>query len=448
MRWAGFLLASGLSVAAVLWGCTRECWYDTDCGEFKVCSDGLCQDADLTRAKLGLCSTDLDCGATERCYQGSCVDRDYVPPSPDGGTGDGGTSDGGSGSECPAPPFVPTCENWDPQACPCIAGNYLFISGCSPFTDTVVTVTQDGCSLSVILGGYAYGGEISANGDVNLLGGAVDCTGSRSATDGSLELTCGGCGHSLRRYLDPAPSVEIPTGAFTMGSDDPSAESDEKPAHTVELSCFRMDKYEVTYRYYAECVAPPPNYAGSPCPLPPGFNSAEDLLNPAVADQPVRGVSYDAAAAYCTFRGQRLPTEAQWERAARGTDGRTYPWGDDASMVCDSGLAEVAECNGDAPAAYNAHLAGASPEGIVNLIGNVREWVRDAYDPGYYSTSPTQDPQGPSAIGNPNRVVRGGSWRTPIAEAKGYSRDFLQRTAAVGDPVLEDVGFRCVRERF
>jgi formylglycine-generating enzyme required for sulfatase activity len=171
----------------------------------------------------------------------------------------------------------------------------------------------------------------------------------------------------------PADMLLVPGGSFTMGADT-GGEGDEHPAHTVTLDAFWLDKTEVTNAAWDECVA-----AGA---CRPKFESVRaqhpDFNGP---PQPVSGVSWDDATAYCAWRGKRLPREAEFEKAARGTDDRRYTWGDDAPTrdraVFSSGRTED----------VGTHPAGRGPYGHDDLAGNVWEWMQDEYDPYAYRRS-------------------------------------------------------------
>jgi formylglycine-generating enzyme required for sulfatase activity len=224
--------------------------------------------------------------------------------------------------------------------------------------------------------------------------------------------------------LPPAPPgmVYVPAGEFIMGSD--QRDSDERPVHTVYLDAFYIDKTEVTNAQYRECVE-----AGAcDTPVQTTYYDQADY-----AQHPVVYVSWNDADAYCRWAGKRLPTEAEWEKAARGTDGRTHPWGE--GIDCDH--AQYSECGrGTVPA--GSKPKGASPYGALNMVGNVWEWVADWYDPGYYSQSPGRNPLGPES--GEGRVLRGGSWHSNQRFARCAYR-------VGGNPRYWYfyVGFRCAR---
>jgi len=234
--------------------------------------------------------------------------------------------------------------------------------------------------------------------------------------------------------------VYVPAGEFLMGSADSDslASSDEKPQHTVYLDAFWIDKTEVTNAMYALCVT------AEAC-QPPGdtrsYTRDNYYGNSQYADYPVINVSWNDAQAYCQWAGRQLPTEAEWEKAARGINGRIYPWG---NATPDSNLLNFNEQVGDTTK-VGSYPNGASPYGALDMAGNVWEWVNDWYHETYYSSSPAENPPGPSS-GN-YRVLRGGSW---IYEAQWmYDAQQFVRAADrfwIGSDDGGIVfGFRCAR---
>lgn len=177
--------------------------------------------------------------------------------------------------------------------------------------------------------------------------------------------------------------LPVPGGEFTMGADD-AGERDERPAHKVTLKPFLLDKTEVTNGKYLECVkagACKPYSANAAHAMHYG---AEELFRG--ANQPVVGVSWFDAKAYCAWRGKRLPREAEWERAARGDDNRKYPWGNDSPDPTRHGC--FSGCKNGATMPVGSYPDGKGPYGHLDLGGNVWEWMEDMYDPIAY-TRPT-----------------------------------------------------------
>lgn len=232
----------------------------------------------------------------------------------------------------------------------------------------------------------------------------------------------------------------VNAGEFIMGND--SGEPDEGPAHNVFLDDYYVDLYEVTNEQYAIFLNANGNQGES------GLNwlSADgpDVhISQSAGDwhaisgyetHPVTYVSWFGAQAYCEWRGGSLPSEAQWEKAARGLDGRTYPWGEGI----DSELANYNQNNNETMP-VGSYPDGISPYGLYDMAGNVREWVLDWYGSGYYESSPHENPTG--AASGATRVLRGGAWV--------YSDTFLRTTDRYYDLsgyVGNNIGFRCVND--
>jgi formylglycine-generating enzyme required for sulfatase activity len=219
--------------------------------------------------------------------------------------------------------------------------------------------------------------------------------------------------------------VLVPEGKFTMGSN--SGEADEKPPHEVFLDAFHIDKYEVTNAFYKVCVE-----AGV-CQQP----ATDRYNNSQYAQHPVVYVDWNMAKEYCEWRGARLPTEAEWEKAARGTDGRTYPWGEGIDCSYANYDDGTKSCVGDTTP-VGKYPKGVSPYGAYDMAGNLREWVADWYDPNYYSSSPDTNPPGPA--NGDSRVWRGGSWVSGVGDLRSADRVRSLPTRA-----SSDLGFRCSR---
>ncbi len=192
--------------------------------------------------------------------------------------------------------------------------------------------------------------------------------------------------------------VYIPAGEFTLGSDD-SGDIGSRPVQKISLDAFYIDKYEVTNEFYDACV-----YAVE-CRKPRQLGTATHdtyYANPVYKDYPVIYVDWKMAKAYCEWRGARLPTEAEWEKAARGSDARLYPWGNDKP---DCSFANMSGCVGDTTP-VNQHELGQSIYGVYGLAGNVMEWTSSLYKP--YPYDPTDGREDPDVV--KERIVRGGSW--------------------------------------
>ena len=259
--------------------------------------------------------------------------------------------------------------------------------------------------------------------------------------------------------------VYVPAGEFTMGSDaaglayavalcrrfstDPatalatcqrSAFTDEQPAHTVALDAFWLDRTEVTNGQYRRCEAA----GGCTAPAEEGsYTRPSYYIAPEFAGYPVVWVTWRQAAEYCAWAGARLPTESQWEFAARGPDGRLFPWGNvfDGSRLnycdsrCTAGPNDGSVDDGYADTApVGSFPAGASWTGALDLAGNVREWVSDWY--GRYPAEPQNNPTGP-ATGD-SHIPRGGSWLDKPDDVRSANRG-----ANDPDYTRHKVGFRC-----
>jgi formylglycine-generating enzyme required for sulfatase activity len=245
-------------------------------------------------------------------------------------------------------------------------------------------------------------------------------------------------GETIISSVDGATLVFIPANDFEMGSN--SGDLDESPVHSVSLSAYWMDQTEVTNAMYANFL----NTAGNRME---GGTTWLDLDDPLIwiseqsgvwqvlagkADYPVVGVSWYGAKAYCEWVGRTLPTEAQWEYAAKGEAGFRFPWG---SRGLDCSYSQFLGC-GSRPVQVGSLLPGVSPFGIFDMAGNVAEWVNDRYAADYYQQAPGDDPVGP--INGYYRVTRGGSWGSSYIGLQTTHRDW-----AGADTQDSEIGFRC-----
>jgi formylglycine-generating enzyme required for sulfatase activity len=225
---------------------------------------------------------------------------------------------------------------------------------------------------------------------------------------------------------DGARALLVPAGAFTMG------DNEEAPRREVYVDAFYVDEYEVTVAQFARFLED----TGS-VNLPDGsgleFDEAHGML-------PVVGVDWHDANDYCGWAGRRLPTDAEWEKAARGTDERVYPWGDEPptpqravfGRPVDAGAYE----GGLAP--VGSHPDGRSPYGVHDLAGNASEWVADWYTESY-DRGDVRNPKGPAA--GTSKIIRGGGWYDPPGRLKASRRMFASPGTSGGD-----TGFRCARD--
>ena len=239
---------------------------------------------------------------------------------------------------------------------------------------------------------------------------------------------------------DGAPLKLIPAGEFLMGTSLSNRDGgrDEYPERQIFLNAFYMDTFEVTNGRYLEFI----KATGHRLPEHPRDKKLTLWQGATVPEtfreHPVVNADWHDAEAYCTWAGRRLPTEAEWERAARGTTGRRFPWGD---MEPTRTLANYLNQwrNGGGLEPVGSHPQGASQEGVQDLQGNVWEWVDDWYDPHSYEKGPVRNPKGPSQ--GTRKVIRGSGWESEaplLRSAHRLSSDPRNRN--------HSLGFRCAMD--
>jgi len=415
---------------------------------------------------------------TETCAYGetSCTVCDSVCAEVAGATsycGDG-TTDGTNGETCDdganngEPLYCnATCDGITGSVCgnsvveageDCDDGNTV-TEECA-YGETSCTVCDSSCAE--VAGATSYCGDGTTDGtngetcDDGANNGQPNycnatCDGTTASVCGNSVIESGeqcddgnttsgdGCSSTCQNdAMDTNAWLTIPAGDFVMGcaAADGNCDADESPKHTVTLSEYKIQKYEVTNAQYAACVT------AAACTAPSSSDSytrSPYYGNATYDNYPVIYVNWTQAGEYCAWIGGRLPTEAEWEKAARGAYPAEpiYPWGDGAA---DCTLANYSGCTGDTDE-VGSHPTGASSYGVMDLAGNVWEWVNDWYASDYYTTGgpPWTDPQGPGT--GSNRVVRGGAWGGSATRLRASDRvDHL--------PTSSDyyLGFRCAQD--
>ncbi len=266
-----------------------------------------------------------------------------------------------------------------------------------------------------------------------------------SAPDNMILINPGGFMRGIdKEKLDGGNNMSL-TQKFTYPSS-PNSFSDESPATMIYLSAYYIDKYEVSNAQYTEFIKATDYPA-------PAYWDHHRLNQPS---QPVTGVNWYDANAYCHWANKRLPTEAEWEKAARGPAGLIYPWGNELNIT-KANFARGKTGQNFATVSVDSHPDGKSYYGVYNMAGNVFEWVQDWYDPNYYKTSKdVRNPQGPLSgiklgttgtyidqlANGKKKVIRGGSWFAPaqsITTTHRFWNDPMNNSYGVG------LGFRCAR---
>ncbi|MEK7293559.1 MAG: formylglycine-generating enzyme family protein [Nitrospirota bacterium] len=261
---------------------------------------------------------------------------------------------------------------------------------------------------------------------------------------------------------DGASMVLIQDGPFLRGSAEGQGDPEERPQRTITLSAFHIDKYEVTNRRYQAFLKATQHRTPEHC-CDPSYNLWKGTeIAPKLLDHPVVNVDWHDAVAYCAWAGKRLPTEAEWEKAARGIEGREYPWGNQLDRMRANGVSYWSGTDFGSPeearAWWNGENGsgvitakgvqgiltvpvtelekGATPTGLMHMAGNVWEWTAEWYDPKSYENSEERNPKGPE--GGEFKVHRGGSWLNHRGLLRSAVRDGSRPTMR-----NHGIGFRC-----
>ncbi len=264
---------------------------------------------------------------------------------------------------------------------------------------------------------------------------------------GLLGLWSGGCTGRTPMPTEPENMVRIPAGPFAMGTVIENerlwGDTDEEPVHEVFLSEYFIDRYEVTAQEFGAFLNAHPDEAERYIRIQNTatleHTGGTYRPRPGLEKHPANRVSWYGADAFCRWRGQRLPTEAEWEKAARGTDERIFPWGNrfpHNDFV--TFRRKFSEYGFDVMQPVDALPGGQSPYGVYHMAGNVWEWVGDWYEDSYYEHSPAKDPQGPEP--GISKVLRGGNWYY-----KAYYMRTTYRFNEYPDAFKIWQGFRCAQ---
>jgi len=432
--------------------CIR-CKQDSHCDDDDSLTNDTCDNPSTTSAS---CSYSCIDGYVENLSGDCVVDASCSAHDHESGSYLFEYAEEQSGGGCPSPYNYPADgSDYGGQPLPsenhpgcCYTYSASSAANCSQHNTTSqgITYTFTGIIQAVCPTGYPYHSDYDpaccfTTEEVTAVCGNGTVESGEQCDDGNT--TSGdGCDSSCQTEGgDPGTNewITIPAGDFVMGCADADSDcnSDESPRHTVTLSEYKIQKYEVTNAQYKACVD-----AGT-CTAPSSSNSYTRTSyygNATYNNYPVIYVNWTQASAYCAWIGGRLPTEAEWEKAARGAypSENIYPWGN-TSPTCSLVNGNISDyCVGDT-SEVGCYPSGASYYGVMDMAGNVWEWVNDWYSLTYYSSSPTTDPTGPTS--GTYRDLRGGSWYDGAWYLRVSDRDYY-------DPALTatNVGFRCAQD--
>lgn len=421
--------------------CTSDCGkVTTICGDGKREDDEICDEGEnnsdtynITRHCL------IDCSGYAPCCGDGIIDPTEAC---DNNSEDSGCTD--------------TCERAENVVCgdfithtsfeECDEGNAV-TETCGYGSPDGCTICDANCEVQILTSTWCGDGLLQQEGQIGQ--SFEGCDGNQICTElglGEGLATCEpNCFALNTEDCTTQDMVYVPAGPFLMGCnalEDFDCSSNELPQHEVFLDAFLIDRFEVTASEYAACVdAGICVYEGSTT------SNLRTYGKEGREDYPINYVNWDEASAYCAWQGKTLPTEAQWEKAARGPDARKYPWGNLPEVGCDYASTQLdvpdeATCDDGGIMAVGSKPLGKSIYGAEDMIGNVWEWTQDYYDAAYYQQAPTgmwNNPQGPTI--STERSLRGGGY----GNSASYYFRASTRNGEESDRRVGTYGFRCAR---